>query len=82
MLASRGVSGLAGLREFLGFGGGVQYAPGAATTWQAASMSQKLSALGRSNAALLGGGMLAMDGLRRGGWTGLVLAFIDTLTYM
>jgi hypothetical protein len=70
-LASRGVGGLAGLKEFLGFGGGVQYAPGAATTWQAASMSQKLSALGRSNAALLGGGLLAMDGLRRGGWTGL-----------
>ena len=70
-LASRGVGGLAGLKDFLGFGGGVQYAPGAATTWQAASMSQKLSALGRSNAALLGGGILAMDGLRRGGWTGL-----------
>ncbi len=62
---------LAGLKDFLGFGGGVQFAPGMATTWQAATMGQKLSALGRSNAALLGGGMLAMDGLRRGGWTGL-----------
>jgi len=63
---------LGSLKDFLGFGGGgVQYAPGMATTWQAASMAQKLSALGRSNAALLGGGLLAMDGLRRGGITGL-----------
>lgn len=63
--------GLGGLKEFLGFGGGVQYGPGQATTFGAASIGQKLSALGRSNAALLGGGLLAADGLRRGGLAGL-----------
>src|SRR5581483_2953936 len=61
---------LANLKEFLGFGGGVQYAPGMATTWEAATLGQKLSALGRSNAAVLGGGLLALDGLRRGGFVG------------
>jgi hypothetical protein len=62
---------LDGLRSFLGFGGGVQYAPGMATTWAASTMGQKLSALGRSNAALMGGALLAFDGLRRGGWLGV-----------
>jgi hypothetical protein len=62
---------LAGLKEFLGFGGGVQYAPGMATTWEAATLGQKLSALGRSNAALMGGALLALDGIRRGGITGM-----------
>ena len=61
-----------GLKDFLGFGGGgVQYAPGQATTWAASSLGQKASALGRSNAAMLAGGMLVMDGLQRGGWTGM-----------
>jgi len=49
----------------------VQYAPGMATTWAASTMGQKLSALGRSNAALMGGALLALDGLRRGGWLGV-----------
>ena len=71
MLGLKGGGGIAGLKDFLGFGGGVQYAPGQATTWAASTMGQKLSALGRSNAALLGGGILAMDGLRRGGFLGL-----------
>jgi hypothetical protein len=62
---------LGGLKSFLGFGGGVQYAPGMATTWAASTMGQKLSALGRSNAALMGGALLAFDGLRRGGWLGV-----------
>jgi hypothetical protein len=62
---------LDGLRSFFGFGGGVQYAPGMATTWAASTMGQKLSALGRSNAALMGGALLAFDGLRRGGWLGV-----------
>jgi hypothetical protein len=54
--AGGGWSGLlGGWKDFLGFGGGVQYAPGKAVTWEAATMGQKLSALGRSNAALLGG---------------------------
>ena len=61
-----------GLKDFLGFGGGgVQYAPGQATTWAASSLGQKASALGRSNAAMMGGAMLVMDGLQRGGWTGM-----------
>jgi hypothetical protein len=64
---------LGGWKDFLGFGGGVQYAPGKAVTWEAASMGQKLSALGRSNAALLGGATLAMMGLQRGGVSGLAM---------
>ncbi|GIW56063.1 MAG: hypothetical protein KatS3mg082_2467 [Nitrospiraceae bacterium] len=62
-----------GWKDFLGFGGGVQYAPGKAVTWEAATMGQKLSALGRSNAALLGGATLAMMGLQRGGVSGLAM---------
>jgi hypothetical protein len=34
-------------------------------------MGQKLSALGRSDAALAGGAVLGMMGLQRGGWSGL-----------
>lgn len=67
-----GYGGLgASLKEFLGFGGGVQFAPGMAATWGASTLTQKLSALGRSNAALLGGATLAMLGIQRGGWSGL-----------
>ncbi len=69
-----GWSGLpGGWKDFLGFGGGVQYAPGKAVTWEAATMGQKLSALGRSNAALLGGATLALMGLQRGGVSGLAM---------
>jgi hypothetical protein len=64
---------LGGWKDFLGFGGGVQYAPGKAVTWEAATMGQKLSALGRSNAALLGGATVAMLGLQRGGVSGLAM---------
>jgi hypothetical protein len=64
---------LGGWKDFLGFGGGVQYAPGKAVTWEAATMGQKLSALGRSNVALLGGAALAMLGLQRGGLSGLAM---------
>jgi gas vesicle protein len=64
---------LGGWKDFLGFGGGVQFAPGKAVTWEAATMGQKLSALGRSNAALLGGATLAMMGLQRGGVSGLAM---------
>jgi hypothetical protein len=73
LLGMGGLAGsMAGLKSFPGFGGGsVQIAPGVATTWAASTIGQKLSALGRSNAALLGGSILAMDGLRRGGWAGL-----------
>jgi hypothetical protein len=64
---------LGGWKDFLGFGGGVQYAPGKAVTWEAATMGQKLSALGRSNAALVGGATLALMGLQRGGVSGLAM---------
>ncbi len=64
---------LGGWKDFLGFGGGVQYTPGKAVTWEAATMGQKLSALGRSNAALLGGATLALMGLQRGGVSGLAM---------
>jgi len=76
-IPSNGGGGWAGLlggwKDFLGFGGGVQYAPGKAVTWEAATMGQKFSALGRSNAALLGGATLAMMGLQRGGVSGLAM---------
>ena len=64
---------LGGWKDFLGFGGGVQYAPGKAVTWEAATMGQKLSALGRSNAGLLSGATLALMGLQRGGVSGLAM---------
>jgi Holliday junction resolvasome RuvABC DNA-binding subunit len=66
------LAGLAGgWREFLGIGGSVQLGPGMATTWQAATFWQKLTAIGRSPAAALAGGLLAIAGLQRGGWSGL-----------
>ncbi|MCL4797746.1 MAG: hypothetical protein KJZ84_24490 [Bryobacteraceae bacterium] len=65
--------GASGWKGFLGFGGGVQYAPGKAVTWEAATMGQKLSALGRSDAALAGGAALGLMGLQRGGWSGLAM---------
>lgn len=64
---------LANLKSFAGIGGSVQLAPGVATTWEAATMGQKLSAIGKSNAALMGGAMLAMYGLQRGGLSGLAM---------
>jgi len=71
---ARGWAGLlGGWKDFFGFGGGVQYAPGKAVTWEAATVGQKLSALGRSNAALLGGATLALMGLQRGGVSGLAM---------
>ncbi|MBI4905701.1 MAG: hypothetical protein HY820_18860 [Acidobacteria bacterium] len=62
---------LANLKSFFGIGGSVRLAPGVATTWQAATLGQKFSAIGKSNAALMGGALLALDGLRRGGWLGV-----------
>jgi hypothetical protein len=67
---------LGGWKDFLGFSGGVQYAPGKAVTWEAATMGQKLSALGRSNAALLGGATLALMGLQRSGVSGLAMTTV------
>jgi len=76
-IPSNGGGGWGGLvggwKDFLGFVGGVHYAPGRAVTWEAATLGQKLSALGRSNAALLGGATLAMLGLQRGGLSGLAM---------
>ncbi|MEK7755143.1 MAG: hypothetical protein AAB654_24665, partial [Acidobacteriota bacterium] len=72
-LGALGSNSLAGLKGFLGIGGSVQTGPGMATTWQAATMGQKASAMGRSDAALMGGAMLALYGLQRGGKTGLAM---------
>ena len=44
-----------------------------ATSWQAATLGQKLSTIGHSSAALLGGTILGMEGLRRGGVSGLAM---------
>jgi hypothetical protein len=72
ILSKAGWAGfLPGLKSFFGIGGSVQLAPGVATTWEAATLGQKLSAIGKSNAALMAGAMLAFDGLRRGGFTGM-----------
>jgi hypothetical protein len=72
LMSGTGWSGsLAGLKSFFGMGGSVQTGAGMATTWGAASMGQKLSAIGKSDAALLAGGALALDGLRRGGAFGV-----------
>jgi len=62
---------LPALKSFFGIGGSIQLAPGVATTWQAATLWQKLSAIGHSPAAALGGGLLALAGLQRGGLSGL-----------
>jgi len=62
---------LPGLKSLFGIGGSVQLGPGMATTWQAATLGQKLSAIGHSPAAALGGGLLALAGLQRGGLSGL-----------
>lgn len=66
-----GAGYLANLKGFLGMSGSIATGAGSATTWGAATSMQKLSALGKSNAALLGGGALAFDGLRRGGALGV-----------
>ena len=72
LLSTAGLAGtLTNLKSFLGIGGSVQLGAGGATTWQAATMGQKLSAIGKSDAALAGGALLAMDGLRRGGKVGV-----------
>jgi hypothetical protein len=62
-----------GWKDFLGIGGSVQLGPGMATTWQAATLWQKLAAIGQSPAAALGGGLLALAGLQRGGLSGLAM---------
>jgi hypothetical protein len=68
-----GFGGLLGnLKEFLGIGGSIQTGAGTATTWGAATLGQKLAAIGRSDAALLGGAMLALEGLHRGGGMGML----------
>jgi hypothetical protein len=59
------------LKSFFGIGGGVQLGPGVATTWEAATLGQKLSSIGKTNAVLMASAMLAFDGLRRGGFTGM-----------
>ena len=69
-----GLAGLvSGWKEFLGIGGSVQLGPGMATTWQAATFWQQLSAIGRSPAAALSGGLLALAGTQRGGVSGLAM---------
>ncbi len=71
MLGMGGMFSMGGLKSFLGMTGSIPTAMGA-TTWQAATLTQKLGALSKSNAALVGGGVLAFDGLRRGGLMGMM----------
>jgi hypothetical protein len=68
-----GFAGLgANLKSFFGFGGGsVALGAGRATT--TATLGGKFAALGRSDAAALAGGLLAFEGLRRGGFSGLAM---------
>jgi hypothetical protein len=80
-LSKAGLGGLAGflpgLKSLFGFGenqwtdlGGGRMATGG---WigQYGSFGDKLQALGKSNAALMAGAALALDGLKRGGYVGL-----------
>jgi len=68
-----GFAGLgANLKSFFGFGGGsVALGAGRATT--TATLGGKFAALGRSDFAALAGGLLAFEGLRRGGASGLAM---------
>ena len=78
IFSKAGLAGmLPGLKSFFGFGennwtnmGGGRMATGGWIS-QYGSFGDKLQALGKSNAALMAGGLLAMDGLRRGGYAGL-----------
>ena len=68
-----GVAGfLPGLKGFLGLGGNVAAGGiGPTLPFGALSLGGKLSAIGSSSAAALGGGALALAGLQRGGLSGL-----------
>jgi len=78
IFSKAGLAGmLPGLKSFFGFGdnnwvdmGGGRMATGGWIS-QYGSFGDKLQALGKSDAALMGGALLAMDGLRRGGKAGL-----------
>jgi hypothetical protein len=78
IFSKAGLSGfLPGLKSFFGFGekdwtnmGGGRMATGGWIS-QYGSLGDKLTALGKSNAAMLGGGMLALNGLQRGGLLGM-----------
>lgn len=61
-----------GLKDFLGIGG-LKPAGGIGPTmpWGEMSLGGKLSAIGKSNAALMAGAMLGLAGLQRGGLSGL-----------
>jgi hypothetical protein len=72
IFSKAGLAGmLPGLKSLFGITPSVQIGEGMATTWQAATLAQKLSSVGHSTGFALAGGMLALDGLRRGGYTGL-----------
>ncbi|MBZ5625928.1 MAG: hypothetical protein LAQ69_45655 [Acidobacteriia bacterium] len=78
IFSKAGLAGmLPGLKSFFGFGdnkwvdmGGGRMATGGWIS-QYGSFGDKLQALGKSDAALMGGALLAMDGLRRGGKIGV-----------
>ncbi len=69
------LAGMAGilpkLGSLFGVGGSVSTGAGAATTWGAATLGQQAGSVLSSTGAALGGGALAFDGLKRGGWLGL-----------
>ncbi|MBN1567935.1 MAG: hypothetical protein JXA73_08805 [Acidobacteria bacterium] len=68
-----GLVNVGGIKDFLGLGGKMVTAPGGALNipFGQLGLGGKLSAIGKSNAALAGGAMLAMMGLKRGGLSGL-----------
>src|ERR1017187_4508116 len=78
IFSKAGLAGmLPGLKSFFGFGdnnwvdmGGGRMATGGWIS-QYGSFGDKLQALGKSDAAVMGGALLAMDGLRRGGKIGV-----------
>ena len=67
---------MAALKNFFGVGG--QYAMGqygqAAIPFGALPFGQQLSSIAKSPAAMMGGGLLALGGLQRGGLSGMVMS--------
>jgi len=61
------------LRDFFGLGSSIGTGAGSATTFGAASFGQKLSALGKSDAAGMAGIGLGLAGWNRGGWSGAAM---------
>lgn len=68
-----GLTGIGGLRDFIGLGSSISTGAGSATTFGAASLSQKIGSVAKSDLAAAAGAGLAIAGLKRGGASGLAM---------